>query len=294
MIARFVRVLVSGLVVALLLIGSGALQRVGAQTAPSDSPGIVAAGFGMASAPAATATVQLFVSSSFYGGMGMVSVIEAETPPDPGNEATPVGDSGWSAYPGDDALSAMPAVLTAADVAPVVDALVGAGIGQEAIEIVSSAMPMYGPGGPQVLQIRFEVANPVVADLAELVGTAREAALGAGLSLDFVGVTYGGADCVALAREAQAAAVADARQRAEGLAAALGVELGDLVQAADYSYGPTFDDASGSCGPRMDPSGGYTDYGYGVPLFDPRMPAEVVVYASVTLVYAFGAAEPTA
>ncbi|MGD9710873.1 MAG: SIMPL domain-containing protein [Thermomicrobiales bacterium] len=89
------------------------------------------------------------------------------------------------------------------------------------------------------------------------------------------------ADCVTLLQEARDAAIADAQQRAEGLAASLGGTLGSLIQASETPfYGAA---GNTSC----DPAGEvYGPYGPGtLPAFDPRA-AEAEVHLQVTLTYA--------
>src|SRR5215213_6135903 len=77
---------------------------VAAQPVPGQEPGIVAVGFGSASTPAATATLQFLLGSSQTFGMG--EVIEEVPVDDPVGEGTPGPD-------------AMPPTLTEDQLAPV-------------------------------------------------------------------------------------------------------------------------------------------------------------------------------
>jgi hypothetical protein len=257
-----------------------------AQTTPGQEPGIVAAGFGRASGPAVSAEVQIIVSRDFYGTMvveefpveeeevtGSPVAGEGETPP---MEGGPVG----------------PPALTEEDLAPIVDAIVAAGVPSDQIQVISPAFSSMftGWGGPGGAQLRFEVPNPTLDGLTALVLAVNDAAVAQGITVQHTGVHYVGGDCEALVQEARVAAVADARARAEGLADALGVALGDLTQAADNLYYGPYGGISGTggCGPSTPEDFG--PYGPGMlAAFDPTVPAEAVAYAQVTLTFALGA-----
>jgi uncharacterized protein YggE len=281
---------VTGLLFAALIAGL-AVGPVAAQTMPGQSPGLVASGWGRASAPAGNADVQLIISPGYYGGYGMIEPsIEGEAVASPAAET----DSGMMMDPYAEMMGA-PAPLTEADLAPITEAIVAGGVAGDQIEVLIPAFTsMYtGGGGPESAQIRFSIADPDVAALTAILQEVRTAASGAGLSIEHFGVRYSGADCAALEQEALTAAVADARANAERLAVALGGELGALVQAADGSF---FGYESIGCSPEMPDEFG--PYGDGTePAFDPSKPAEVVVYTQVTLTYELpttGEATPTA
>lgn len=260
-----------------------------AQTLPGQAPGVVATGWGRASAPATSADIQIIATRSYYGGM-MVDPTIASMPMMEDAAATP-GAGTMDPYAG---MMGGPIPLTEADLAPLIDAIVASGVASDQIAVLTPAFTsMYtGPGGPESAQIRVAIADPEVAMLTALGQSLWTAAAGAGLSIDHYGVTYQGGDCAALAQEARTAAVTDARAAAESLATALGGMLGPLVQAADNTLGWNL----GGCLPGMPP--GYSPYGEGMgPAFDPTQPAEVVVYSQVTLTYeliAGDAATPTA
>jgi uncharacterized protein YggE len=281
-----------------LMLSLAAASGARAQTAPMTQPSIAATGTGEASAPATVATIQLLVAVYWDGGMGPMmeidpgmevideSVVVEGTPPAEGDGGIdPSG--GWAAY----APGAMgPAPITAEELQPVLDALVAAGIEAGAITVLAPAgySAFSGPTGPNAGQIRFELADPTVARLTELIGAAQSAAIGAGLSLEHAGVRYGGADCDALIQAARENAVANARANAEGMAAALDVELGELIQAGDSPDGPYYD--TSGCQPGAD-AAGMGPYGDGTePAFDPLRPAEVTVFRQVVLTYALGEA----
>ena len=195
--------------------------------------------------------------------------------------------------PGD--IGMTPSPLTTADLTPITDAIIAAGVPADQISVLmpGSFSSFTGIGGPLAAELRFTIDNPVTEDLTALAASVQQASLDAGLSLQHIGVTYSGDDCAGLAQQAREAAVADAQQRAAGLADALGVELGELVQAADGSFffGPFSLDPT-AC---VSQAGMETGYGPGIePPFDPSQPAEIVIVTTVTLTYAMGSEEPTA
>lgn len=273
------RVVWSGVggVLAVLALLTLAPRTAWAQPITGTESGIVAVGFGEASAPASSASLQFLIGPNEFGMMGGM-------PPDMVIEGTPGAEgmpSGMEMFG--------PPSLTAEQLGPIVDALVAAGATEDAIEVtvpdVSSAF--YGPGGPQTGEIRVNVDQPDAQGLSDLVTAGRDAATNSGLSVFHVGVRYDVADCAALVQQAREAAVADAQERAEGLAQAVGASLGDLVQASEFPYfGPT---GSGSCGAEGSPEQIYGPYGPGTdPPFDPSAAAEAEVYVQVSLTYAFG------
>jgi len=259
---------------------------VTAQPVPGQEPGIVAVGFGSASAPAATATLQFLLGSSQAFGMGGEVVFEEA----PVCDEAPVGEGtpGPEATP-PDAMGGMdgPPTLTEDQLAPVVDALVAAGASETDITVVvPAASQIFGPGGPGAGEIRVVVDQPQSEQLRELVQAAYDTAPGAGLSVLYVGARYAAADCAVLLQEAREAAIADAQTRAEGLARGLDVTLGDLVQASETPYFGLV--GGGSCAPE----GTENIYGYYGPgmeaPFDPTA-TEATTTIQVTLTFAIEA-----
>jgi len=124
-----------------------------------------------------------------------------------------------------------------ADLVPVVEAITGAGIASDAIAVtIPASTSIFGPGGPEIAEVGVTIDQPQSGAMVELVSAVTAAAQQSGLSVLHVGSRYEAADCVALLQEARDAAIADAKLRAEGLAQALGVTLGELVQAGEYPY----------------------------------------------------------
>ncbi|MGH2533508.1 MAG: SIMPL domain-containing protein [Thermomicrobiales bacterium] len=248
-----------------------------AQPFSSAQPGIVAIGFGAASAPAASADLQILLSAGGFGEFGPVM---------PRVEGTPTGD-----VP-PEAIMVGPSQLTAEQLAPVVDDRVAAGASDDAITVTVPAAAysaIFGPGGPESGEIRAEIPQPTSDQLNQLVEGATTAANDAGLTLLHVGARFEASDCPSLVQAARVAAVADAQERAEGLAQAVGASLGELVQASESPFfGP---EGGGSCGVEGPPDAFFGPFGPAtVPPFDPSAPAEASAYIQITLTYAFGTA----
>jgi uncharacterized protein YggE len=80
------------------------------------------------------------------------------------------------------------------------------------------------------------------------------------------------------------ALVEDGRDNGTGLAQALGVNMGEVVAAAEYAYSPL---GLSPCDPAFDTY--YPQpYGYEGIGYDPSMPAEVQIVVNVTLTFAIG------
>ncbi|MEX0799985.1 MAG: SIMPL domain-containing protein [Dehalococcoidia bacterium] len=184
--------------------------------------GITVQGFASAAADADSAIVE------FYFGSNGVGV---EPQSDSGG-----GVSGSSGAAED--LAASPSgqaqPITEADLQPVVDAIVGAGVSPDDIEVI--AQPFYGDpyyGGSATVRATVRSIDAVDG----VVAAATEAAAGvANATLQGTNVSYAVSDCAALERAAMEAAVADARERGQTFASVLGVGLGAVVAASNYSY----------------------------------------------------------
>lgn len=242
-----------------------------AQVMTSSLPGITVTGQGRASAPAETATIAIMVSSGDY--YMMEEVMEY------GEEEAPV---------------ATPEVSAEESIAPVIDALVAAGIPEGEIQVVVDPSTTYsGPwGAPMVQTVRFTINDPTTDRISELLDTAADAASDAGLFVNMTTALYGVADCDTLYREARAAAIADGRARAALQAELLEVELGDLVASRDDMYGALM---FGGMFTGMQLNGCLLDAAdasmnsiYNSPPFDPLSEPQVVVTHSVELTFGIG------
>lgn len=161
----------------------------------------------------------------------------------------------------------------------VVDALIAQGIAEEDIQtsqfnvwqeesrppdmVVPPAMPETSDmaetppasdtpvPAPAQSQFTYVVTNTVRVRVAAIdqISAVIQTGLDAGANRVY-GLSFGLDDPVALENEAREAAVADARARAEALAAAFGVQLGDPIQISEGMFGggpqPLAFDAAGS------------------------------------------------
>jgi uncharacterized protein len=232
-----------------VLIGGLSARPAAAQGVPGQLPGIVVTGFGTASAPAESAVVQIIVGPEAYGMQ-----------PAP--------------------------LLTATDVAAIIDAIAGTGVEKADIEFFAPATnSMFsGPGGPGNVQLRFTIPSPTDSTLSELADAVYKAAATGQLSIQHLGVRYTAADCASLQQAATDKAVADARARGERLATSLNVELGEMVQAMDslYGYGGGVPD---SCASPAQQSY-YGPYGAGIaPPYDPTQAVEATATATIAVTF---------
>lgn len=255
------------------------IQVAAAQTAPGQVAGIVVSGFGRVSEPAALAEIQFLIGRDFYEGKRVTVSAPPMGSPVAG-ESDPAASSGFVPF------GSPP--LTESDLAPVIDAITSQGLARERIQVFAPAITsMYsGPVASGGAQLRFTIFDPTAETLSTLVAAVSGATTAIGASVQHIGVHYARQDCNAMEAEALAMAVNDAKARAESMAAALGVDLGPLTQAAETGYFGFIGLGSGvTCDPVLPET--YSQFGSGMlPPFDPSLPVEAVVYAQVTLTYA--------
>jgi uncharacterized protein YggE len=240
---------------------------------PVAGPSLLAVGYGKATVAAKSAEIQMFFSS------------------DEGDFSGPVTEPTPGATPGDPEREAA---------APIVVAVVGAGVPEDDVRVVINPMfrSRYGPPWAMAFRVDVTLANPDLEAVNRLVDAAEMSALDERIRLTRVGVGYGIAECDALRAQAWDLAVADARARADEQASKLGVVLGDLLVAQDAAVGDATDllampSTVVGCAPTSaDPLDGLATLltGSGVieitlPPFDPTQPSEVVAFAQVSLAY---------
>lgn len=256
--------------VAILVLAALPIQTV-AQTIPGQLNGILATGFGVASEPTQAATIQVLLGSNEAFGMssGMVMV-------EPGDDA--VGTP-QAMGPG---LSDPFGRITEESLAAMTDAIVAAGVGEDAIETTfPPSASMFGVGGPEVAELTITIDQPIGTQLQDLVISINDAAPAAGLAVLHVGASCEAANRANLLQQARDMAIADARERAEGLAASLGTTLGSLIQASETPYFGSPE--AGTCQPAGTDAYGYGPYGPGtLAAFDPGS-TEACVSVQVTL-----------
>lgn len=164
--------------------------------------------------------------------------------------------------------------ITEADLQPVIDAIVAARVARSDIEFVGQTYfdPYYASAS-----LRVTVDN--IDGVESVVDAARGAASGLGdINLDNSNVSYTVGDCSALQKAALETAIEDAGDNAAIFADALGVGVGEVIGAANFSYFPSDGSACDSY------------YGY-YPIYEDvgfrgLGEAEVQVYANVSVTYA--------
>ena len=251
----------------------------GASLAPLEQAGplgIVVQGFGRATAPADTARVQFVVGRSgdiYPMPLGEPSVIP-ESGVQGGTVEGEIAPTKPDVYP-----TPVPQTpITEADLQPLIDAIKAQGVSDSDIEVTIYPASYYGPYGSPTARVTVTLRD--MSKVGSLIDAGNQAAAGTGtLYIQNVGVTYSVNDCDALLKEARRAAVEDARDNGAGLAEALGVGLGDIQGATEYSYDPS---GYSSCQPQSGP----VYYQYEGPPYDPAQPAEVQIISNVTISFA--------
>jgi len=182
-------------------------DSTGQQATTTDNTGITVQGYGSASADADSAIVEFSFSNNGGG------VIPAPAPSSPGT---------GSAEP-----------ITREKLQPVIDALTGAGVSNDDIELLSQSY--YYDAYYSSATLRATIKDLGILDSA--VQAAQSAAAGTrGVTLNATNVIYTLQNSEALERAAAQAAVEDAADRATVLADVLKVNLGSVSGASDYSW----------------------------------------------------------
>jgi hypothetical protein len=288
---------------------------VRAQVVVSPGPSVTVTGTGEATAPATTATVQILIgqsrqqfefsqdgSGSSFGmeavqaGDGdFAAMLEAEAEATP--QATPemaVSDEDADEHDEgrrgrrDRGERPEPEPIDAERLAPVIAAIANSGgIAPEAVTIDLSPLATEPFGNRrESARLDFEVAQPDPEALTDMITAASDVAAADGLVIRVAGVLYNPDDCAVVEQEAAEAALVDAEEQAGRLAELLGVTLGGVVSASTNPYFGIDPEVSGCSGQQssfFDSS--YGGLGITVPVFDPSAPAEVEVYAVLTVSY---------
>ena len=244
------------------------MEQVGAM-------GIIAQGFGRATAPADTARIQFVVSKS--GGIYVEPLPAKPLAVPEGNvEGEAVTPTPLEIYPY--VTPTPPAPITEAELQPLVDAIKAQGVSDSDIQVTVYPSSYNGPYGSPTARVTVTLRDPK--RTGELIDAGNQAVAESGtLYIQNVGVIYDVSNCDTLLKEARKAAVEDARANGAGLAEALGVGLGNIQGASEYSYDPY---GYSSCQPQS----GMPYYEYEGPSFDPAQPAEVQIVSNVTISYA--------
>ena len=236
--------------------------------------GITVQGYGRATSPADAARVQFTVGAGYSGGP--YPYPEKAVPSD-------VMPSEPAVTPETIPVTPTATPLTEAALKPLIDAIKAQGVSDADIEVTvylsSSYYGSYGSGGSARIAVTLRDVGKVGA-LVDAVNAAVPA--DGSLIIQNVSVLYTVDDCDVLLGQARTAAIEDARDNGRGLAEALGVSLGDILGASEYSYSPY---GLSSCDPTFEISY-YGAYGYEGSSYDPAMPAEVVVVSNISLAFA--------
>jgi len=200
-------------------IARDAERYAGAPLLQQGTNGITVQGYGSATADADAAIVEFYFSRN-----GPVA--------DSGTRSSEPGFSGGVAEPAAPQDLQEVAQITEADLQPVIDAIVAAGVARNDIEFISQP---YFDKYYSSATLRVNVGN--VDSVDAVVTAATNAATGLSeVLLSGTNVSYTVNDCAALERAAMQAAVEDASERVGVFASALGVGFGSVIGASNYSY----------------------------------------------------------
>ena len=253
-------------------IGAGGDMAAGLAPALQEGGnGITVQGYGSATADPDSAVAE------FYFGTN-VSYPKPEPLPFPSDGSSSSGSSGNSGVGTTRDEDIAPSIgagepITEADLQPVIDAIASQGIGPDDIEFI----PGYADPYSSSATLRATVNN--LDSLDGVVQAAADAASNLGdIGLQGTNVSYTVNDCGPLETAAMKAAVEDAGDRAAAFADALGVGLGAITGASNYSYSPY---GGSPC------DGGYAGpYPMGGIAYSKGQPGAVQVFANVSVTYA--------
>jgi uncharacterized protein YggE len=236
--------------------GGAGGDTTSAQATTTDNTGITVQGYGAATADADSAIVEFSFSSSGSGGVTPLPFPEGESRSAESSSADPIDRE---------------------TLQPIIDALVGAGVSEDDIEILGQGY--YYDYYSSSATLRATVRDLAILDNA--VEAAQDAAVAVdNLFLNSSNVVYTLQDCDALERAAAEAAVEDAADRAAVLADVLNVSLGDVAGASDYSW---YNYGTG-CGPDY-----YSPWPIAYSVWRPGTSGDgtVQVVSNISVTYAF-------
>jgi uncharacterized protein YggE len=170
-------------------------------------------------------------------------------------------------------------------VGPVIDAMIDAGIDEDAIDVSAGFSGYEG-----IVRVTVQLEDPELEQVQEVFVEIEEAIRYEELYIVHVGGFYEYDDCSTLESEAYATAVEDARERADRLAETLDMDLGEVVDATDESRTTsTGSRAASSCDPPA--IAGPMDYFESMltgsyATFDPEAEIEVRIVRVVHLTFA--------
>jgi uncharacterized protein YggE len=227
--------------------------------------GITVQGFGTATTEADSARIEFYFGRYAEDGVPI---------PEPDLRPGSSGSSGADDVVDpaqEDGVEAIP--ITEADLQPVIDALVAAGVSRDDIEFVEQGY--YDPYWATAT-LRVKVGN--LDSLEGVVGAGTNAGNSlTDIALQSSNVIYTVGDCSSLQQAALGTAMEDAGDNVQTFATALGVTAGEMIGASDLSWYPT------------DGTGCDSYWGY-YPVDEDAAfiagPTEVSAYAQVAITYA--------
>ena len=227
--------------------------------------GITVQGYGSATTDPDSAIIEFYFSRN--GG------VEPKPIPAPDSRSGSSSGSAGAGVAPETTVAGQAQPITEADLQPVIDALVGAGVARDKITFIGQSYydPYYATS-----TLRAEIGDVKKAD--SVVQAAQGAAANLGdIYLTSTNVSYTVSDCAAIEKAAMEAAVSDAHERGTSFASALGVGLGDIVGATHNSYAPY---GGTAC------DGNFTGpYPMGGIAYAAGSPGTVQVFASVSITY---------
>lgn len=176
-------------------------------------------------------------------------------------------------------------------VAPIVDALVGEGIDEGTIAVITgpSVATAMSYIGPPMAVIHFDITNPTAASISGAIDAATVASAEARLLVGGMSVRLGSDNCTNLERQAREAAVADARERAGVMGEMTGLLPGETTSVRDVSLLPEsgfvyVTPMLAGCAPFATDT--LPPDWFGPTVFDPTQEPTVTVYAQVEMTFA--------
>ncbi len=235
-----------------------ASSNIGSLSYSLSNDGLTVTGYGMATANADSAILELYFSTtSVYPrpATGSGSSSSGGSTPDTQTTQTTTG-------------------ISEADLQPVIDALVAAGVDRGDIEYIGGSY--YDP---YYASATLRVTVKVIGKLGDLMKAASDSSAAlTNVYLQGNYVSYTISDCAALEGSAMTEAVKDADARSKALAVAVSVTRGSIKGASSDAYSPF---GGTAC------SGGYVGpYPVGGITYAEGQPSQVQVYATVSVTYA--------
>jgi uncharacterized protein YggE len=173
--------------------------------------------------------------------------------------------------------------LTKSSLKPIIDALVAIGVPDRSIEVKTNNSSPFSPSSSDTAKIIVKLEKPTRDRVEKIVTTANEAAKKNGkLYIDSVAVKYAVNECQALVASAYQAAVKDARNRAQALATAMGVEISNVPSVAESPFGDLF---SPVCSEESTDISSLFPFGSFSSSYDPTAPAEVQMRRDIFVTY---------